>query len=367
MHKLTKKLVEKSKTGIYILTYPGDYHLALPLIKSLEYFNPDLLVTIVAGNGFNINDHPFKGKDIFQPDPEKWSLFADYDKKFALFDGPYERFLYLDADILCLREISGIFRKMDEDEAQDIRSIYVNLPNKDYGTDANTSEGDDRKIKINNGQIGNLDSIELFDPEYANDLLNHYPFNTGVFAASKSLFNYEELLDYKKREMDFFKNILKRPYNCKNSDLFYVDQGKLNYLVWKKNLKVQSLYPDAHYIWGGKPFPFSLEQVLSGECSIPFIHWAGCPRPSSSIFNRAPLFYFYAKMWGFLKYPPTFTATVPGKEVWNFFNTTNLAAVFKFSLKDLNKLFPIYFSAFKRRIFKLFYEKKDTRPGSSYR
>jgi len=44
---------------------------------------------------------------------------------------------------------------------------------------------------------------------------------------------------------------LKRAFTWKACDIFYTDQGRLNYLVRKLNLPVQDLKPDGHDLWAG--------------------------------------------------------------------------------------------------------------------
>ena len=306
--------------GVIILTYPGDYYLALTLINSLRYFNPDIPITILAGSGFDETDHPFKGIPIYNPKGMKADLFADWDRKFLIFDdGPYDQFLFLDADVLCLKDISGIFRRLANEQAS--HSIFVNLPHSFYGATNDEQYPDNRKLRIDKGQLGIVKSIQLFDAEYCENMFSRYPFNSGLFATYRSLFSYEELVEFKAREVAFCSDILKKPYASKNCDPFYGDQGKLNYLTWKKKIRISPLYPDAHYIWGGDLFQYSKKNILDGTCEIPFIHWAGCPRPSSSLFSRSPLFYFYAKGWGDISYRPKLGASVPGKDIWDYFNT----------------------------------------------
>jgi hypothetical protein len=45
--------------GIYILTYPGDYHLSMILVRSIQQVSPDLPIMIIPGEGFDLNEHPF--------------------------------------------------------------------------------------------------------------------------------------------------------------------------------------------------------------------------------------------------------------------------------------------------------------------
>lgn len=335
--------------GIYIMTYPGDYHLALALIKSIQHFSPGIPITILPGDGFTHKDHPFTQFPVLTSNEKKWELFTFMDRKFRLFEGPYKYFLYLDADIICTADFRSLFKALEE--TKDSPGIFANLPHKYYGQTTSKPFGDDRKVKITGGQLGTVEEIKKFDASFFDEIDQQYPFNAGLFAAHRDAFQYKELFEFKMREIFFFEKVLMKPYDCRNSYLFYVDQGRFNYMAWKKKLPIYSLYPHAHYIWGGKPFPFNVKEVLNKECAIPFIHWAGCPRPSASLFNKAPLFYLYAKMWGFLGYKPSLFTSVPGKDIWDFFCTKKkISEIVNFTLQDARKIVRTYFAAFKRRL-----------------
>ena len=90
--------------GIYILTYPGDYHLATALIRSLQYFNRNIPIMVIPGEGFNRDDHPFDVPIMTIPEGF-WDKLGHGSRKFWCFQGPFEKFLYLDADIICLRSL----------------------------------------------------------------------------------------------------------------------------------------------------------------------------------------------------------------------------------------------------------------------
>jgi hypothetical protein len=91
---------EMGEFGIYVMTYPGDFHLSIPLIRSIRYFHPDISITIIPGEGFDHEDHPFDVEILPLPDGF-WGTVGHQSRDFWAFQGPYERFLYLDADIIC--------------------------------------------------------------------------------------------------------------------------------------------------------------------------------------------------------------------------------------------------------------------------
>jgi hypothetical protein len=61
--------------GVYILTFPRDYHLAGALINSLKHFAPNVPVMIVPGTGFDGQDHPFGDIPIMEIPKDETSRF----------------------------------------------------------------------------------------------------------------------------------------------------------------------------------------------------------------------------------------------------------------------------------------------------
>ena len=53
--------------GIYVLTYPGDFHLSTALINSLKHFHPEIPIIIIPGEGFDLNNHPFNEPIMAEP------------------------------------------------------------------------------------------------------------------------------------------------------------------------------------------------------------------------------------------------------------------------------------------------------------
>jgi hypothetical protein len=45
--------------GVYVLTYPGDFHLSRVLVQSIRHHNPGVPLMIIPGEGFERADHPF--------------------------------------------------------------------------------------------------------------------------------------------------------------------------------------------------------------------------------------------------------------------------------------------------------------------
>lgn len=325
--------------GIYILTYPGDYHLSKVLIQTLNYFHKDLPITIIPGSGFDLNDHPFDDVPVLhRPTDARMLDCSDYDRKFWCFSGPYERFLYIDADIICLRSIDQFIQKVKEESGV---FFYANLPFDGYGLLPDGS--DNRKMKAKSGfQLGHLALIEKFDPEY--DYLHNYLFNSGLFASSKKSLRVEDILNFQQKEKNFIEEELGQEFSSRRLDqLFYGDQGKLNYLVYKLNIPLKSLHPHAHYLWGGESIETDLQEVLEGTYHTPFIHWAGCPKPSLSIFNHPPFLQHLMASRSIRDVVDSVPITIPAANVWQHFNEVNsLKKAVSDSLDDLRKFILPY-------------------------
>jgi len=129
--------------------------------------------------------------------------------------------------------------------------------------------------------------LNEFDPDF--DPYAHYPFNDGFFASSRLTIDEEAFEDLNNRERAFFKKRLNKEFSWKSFDLFFGDQGRLNYLVDRLGIARSKLSPYGDYRWGGRPKEVLLDQVLAGKAERNFIHWAGCPRPSPSLFCKWPL------------------------------------------------------------------------------
>jgi hypothetical protein len=97
--------------GIYILTYPGDFHLSGILVRSIQQVSPDIPIMIIPGEGFDRNNHPF---DVpIMPEPGGfWAGIGYQDRDFWAFQGPFETFLYMDADTLCVKSLDSLAQRV---------------------------------------------------------------------------------------------------------------------------------------------------------------------------------------------------------------------------------------------------------------
>ena len=100
------------KFGVYILTYPGDFHLSTVLVQSIQGVSPGVPVMIIPGEGFERDDHPFEVPVMAVPTGGFWPELGHMDRKFWAFQGPFETFLYLDADTICTGSLDPLIRRI---------------------------------------------------------------------------------------------------------------------------------------------------------------------------------------------------------------------------------------------------------------
>src|SRR5208283_978229 len=209
-----------AKFGIYVMTYPGDFHLATPLIRSLRYFHPDVPISIIPGEGFNREDHPFDTEILPQPEGF-WGTLGHQSRDFWAFQGPFEKFLYLDADLICTGSLSSLFKRIQEQEGH---FIFVHIYFDNQATweaaieDKNHPRHEEAKAWVRRG-LGNLDLLTQFDADY-----NPYartPFNSGIFASSRGSITESNLRSLHEKEVSFYEDILNQAFTWKSNDIFY--------------------------------------------------------------------------------------------------------------------------------------------------
>lgn len=306
-----------SSFGIYILTYPGDYYLSTALVRSLKYFAPEIPIMIIPGEGVDRDDHPF---DVpLMPVPGGfWGKMGHADRKFWSFQGPFEKFIYLDGDVICTQSITPFIEQIKQ---KDGRYIIVEV-SIDDGVWCSAVSDTEHKLHghcINrvHQQLGNVDLLSKFDPKF--DPFSHYTFNNGIFASSRLTIGEKNFEDLYNRERVFFRNRLNKKHSWKSFDLFFGDQGRLNYLVALLGIERSiSMYSRLHQ-WGGEPKEVLLEKVLADEAESYFIHWAGCPRPSPSLFCKQPLLPLLTLGYPGLPSEYKSLKEIPAYSVWWYF------------------------------------------------
>jgi hypothetical protein len=87
---------ETTNFGVYIPTYPGDFYLSIILVRSIQHVSPG--IPIMIPEGFDRDHHPFNVPIISAPTGSFWPEIGHQERKFWCFAGPFDTFLYFDAD-----------------------------------------------------------------------------------------------------------------------------------------------------------------------------------------------------------------------------------------------------------------------------
>lgn len=138
-----------------------------------------------------------------------------------------------------------------------------------------------------------------FDP--AHDFHAHQPFNAGVWASRRFAIKEADLRELVQAERTFYREVLgKEDWTWHSSELFFRDQGRLNYLVHKLPVTLLPFGPEFSWITGAACLHVSLTDVKSDQCRVHLIHWMGAKSPSPSWFCAKPLFSVYAWLWSYV-------------------------------------------------------------------
>jgi hypothetical protein len=71
--------------GVYVLTYPGDFHLSRVLVQSIRHRNSGVPLMIIPGEGFERAEHPFDVPVMPVPGGRFWPTLGHMDRKFWAF------------------------------------------------------------------------------------------------------------------------------------------------------------------------------------------------------------------------------------------------------------------------------------------
>ena len=280
--------------GVYILTYPGDFHLSTVLVRSLQHVSPDIPIMIIPGEGFDRDDHPF---DVpIMPTPTSfWAQMGHMDRCFWSFQGPFATFLYLDADMICTKSLDDLRQRIVQHPGN-FMYVHPSISDQDWRIliDDPTHPEHEKLVQQVKREIGRL-SLTEFDPDY--NLFANYPFNAGLFASRRLAITATDFASLNHAEKNFYHNVLKKEWSWKSSDLFFRDQGRLNYLVNKLSIPIFQLRPDLVCLAGASAIQVSFDDVAGDACRFHLIHWMGSMSPSPSWFCTRPLFTIYAFLW----------------------------------------------------------------------
>lgn len=177
-----KNYINQNYFGIIITCYSGDFFLTKGLLASIKKFMPNTPICIIQDGNFSLDEmiKTYNIKYIIRKNNIKNIFLRDRcfgsrcSNLIAFFESPFEKFLYLDSDLVLW---GNILEKIDIDSADFIH----NEPHEPYNP------------KIYKEQYFDYDKIFNFT-EYFNWETCHF-FNSGVFIARKGIFEWEEFIE----------------------------------------------------------------------------------------------------------------------------------------------------------------------------
>lgn len=256
--------------GIYIKTFNRDQHHALALVASVRRHAPGVPVLLIAG------DRDFrariKGVDCLVGDHTRDSRLVGYYGKLRCFLGPFERFVYMDADMIALEGLESLLEDIRKREGDFFVTCMENKIRRQMD-----SAGMAERRKIVARHVGDLELIREFDNDYQPDSV--VPFNSGMFAATKTAINMDRAFRILDRAICFEKRRGATSLQFTRQGLFMSDQGFINYLCAKLGVPVS--YVADLWVWGGG---WQTISTTPKELGVVAVHWAGCRRPG--LFRR---------------------------------------------------------------------------------
>lgn len=345
--------MEPAGFGIYVMTYPGDFHLSTVLVRSIQQVSPDIPIMIIPGEGFDLDDHPFDVPVMPIPTTGFWAEIGHQDRDFWAFQGPFETFLYLDADTIVVKSLDPLAKRISRQQG-DFIYIHTWVSDEEWDTVLQDPEHPDHNKfrQIMRRDIGQGPLAE-FDRDH--DFLAHKTFNSGVWAANRSAIKEADLAALNVAERKFYREELAiSNWTWKSSELFFRDQGRLNYLARKLAIPTYPLEPELVVVSGASSVYVSPQDVANNSSDFHVIHWMGSKSPTPSYFCRAPLFTIYASLWAYVgrrtgrfimpdyeKLPES-----TGYSVWLHHYRTSFGSIplqerLRWTLKDIKRVFKL--------------------------
>jgi len=246
--------------GIVTACWSGDYFLAKATCASIRHFLGDVPICVIVDGDFSIqelidiyNVQPLYLSQLSNPDLRKICPGSSRAKLAAIWEGPFDYFLYLDSDAIIWGNL------LEEFNFNDVDFVVMRPP----------SYGSFPKSEVSKWFF-DVDQLLKIDP-YFNWQEQPY-FCAGAFAARKNCFS---LNDYLRLE------ILGKKY----PNLFkFWDQGIVNYMVFSgsqkntityKVLDIQVVTADHTKDYLEKLFPCSLNHLPQNPDLKTIIHFCG--------------------------------------------------------------------------------------------
>lgn len=264
------KMKISAEKGIYFLANDDVYELVVAFLNSLRKFNPSVPLCLIPFNdktnriillkdryNFTVFNDEEKLRRCDQISTDFHDHYAGHYRKLVMWEGIFEKFIYIDVDTIVLKNLDFVFDLLDQ---TDIMTSFSNLPSIRKWV---------WKEEIMKADILTKDQIE-------------YAANTGFIASHKGKLSIR-LAESKLSEIQKLK-----PY----MELHCMEQPFLNYLFVTSGLRLSGLYrqfvehnSQVKYLecWGGQKIIRKKGELFKSEdgrqIGILFIHWAGLWQP----------------------------------------------------------------------------------------
>jgi Glycosyl transferase family 8 len=210
--------------AIYILTHDELYvDLALQSVASLKRAMPDLPVTVFS-------QFPIRSALIDRVIPVQPTRFGFYDKTRLMRESPYERTLFIDADIMVLQPFPELFDLLDRFDCAATHEEYVNT--------------------------------DWFDHYVRTDIPSSFPeFNTGIF-----LFKRSPRMNTLLEEWDAFyaKHLKQNPDQPTN------DQPFFRVAIYYSDVRIATLTREYNCKYRGQGYLNGQVKLLHGHVDLKF-------------------------------------------------------------------------------------------------
>lgn len=204
------KLEGRDSFGVVTACYEGDYHFVKATCASIKHFCPDIPICVIVDGDFNVDElidiyHPYilRTNEVEDREMRKLCSGNNRSKLLAMWLGPFDRFIYLDADAIFWGDVVS---KLDWSKDKDFIIFWEK------------STAIAHRSWLSNFYF-DIDTLQLYDPSFDWEL-NPY-FCSGAFAARKNAISFD---DWMRCES----------WRKENPQLFSwtKDQGIMNYLVF---------------------------------------------------------------------------------------------------------------------------------------
>jgi len=262
--------MEYKPFGIYIKTHKPHYYLCKVLIASLRYYAPWVDITIIPDD--NYDDDTIWGEKVLTSKEPFFHELKYFLGVFRVFFGPYDRFLFIDADQMAIRPLDSLINKIKQQE----KPFFIADRNKGVVNILENGSEED-KLKMYNERLGDITLFEELDPKFNYKEL--FPVSGGNFATHKDFISVDSLKEIVDKAKQVHKNRGLPAINNRRIGILGRNQGLLNYIIFHQGVK--PILVDNFYYWGGgTPSRFN-EYLADNKDNIPyFIHWGGCPKPT---------------------------------------------------------------------------------------